>query len=241
MRRKRKRTRLKPAPILWLLLIANVTAGLLWSPITSIVRARVDGARPFDEPRIRLILEKLKGIPCAQVNPHEYESAVMSLPEVRTADLDRSVFGTALLRVSYRRAVARIRNTDNLALSIDGVLFPTNEPADEKLPFLELPKDRPRVLATIASPWRPVAIADLAVKAREMWPTDPLLIQVDERGSVCLNISTGRVILGSATDLDKKLGVLRERLSQNPRELQEVEELNLTAPELPSVVRKKSQ
>jgi cell division septal protein FtsQ len=240
MRSKRKRTTWRPGPLLWLLLIANVTAGLLFSPITSVTRARVDGAKPFDQERIANILSGIQGVPCAQVSPREVESLVLSLPEVRSAELTRNLFGSALLSVRYRRPILRVRNTNNLALTIDGVLYPANELGDD-LPLLELPPGEPHVLATIAAPWRPVAVANLAIRAKESWPGEPIIIQVDTRGSVCLNIGTGRVVLGSPTDLDKKLEVLHERLQRNPNELQEVAELNLTAPENPSVVRKKSQ
>ncbi|HEY0867424.1 MAG TPA: hypothetical protein VGE01_08600 [Fimbriimonas sp.] len=240
MRQKRKRTRVRLGPFLWLLLVVNTAAGLLFSPITSIARVWVDGAKPFDQPRLSRILGGLQGVPCALVKPREVESAVMSLPEVRSAELTRNIFGSARLTVRYRRPVARVRNTDNLALTIDGVLYPANE-LPEELPILELPRGEPHVYATIAAPWRSVAIADLAVRARESWPKEPLLIQVDDRGSVCLNIGTGRVVLGSPTDLGKKLGILQERLEKNPAELSNVAEINLTAPENPSIIRKKSQ
>lgn len=240
MRRKRKVTRLRPAPILWLLFLGSTGIGLAYSPITSVVRARVDGARPFDEPRLRDILAKLQGIPGARINAKQVETEVLRLPEVRSAELTRNIFGSALLKVRYRRPIARVKNTGNVALTIDGVLYPANELGDD-LPVVSLPPGEPKVMLTFAGNWQPVALAKLTARAREMWPGQRLEIALDDRGSVCLNMEDGRVVLGSPNDYEKKLDILEERLRRNPGELRNVVELNLTAPENPTVVRKKTK
>jgi cell division protein FtsQ len=221
-----------------LLLIGNLIAGALYSPVTSLRKVRVEGAGEFDQLRLQRLLASLKDVPCAQVNARNIESLALDLPEARSAELTRNPFGSGLLKIRYKRPVARRFNGGNLALTADGVLYSADR-LPEDLPTFNLPTDEPVPALALAANWQPARIAELAMAAREMAPQNAIRIDLNPSGVVCLNMGSGRVVLGSTDNLEKKLQVLRERLEQNPMELSEVESLILTSPDNPSVVRKK--
>jgi cell division septal protein FtsQ len=238
MRKKPKRS-IRPAPVLWLLLVVNLLAGLLFSRITSIVHVRTVGVKEFDKARIEGILAKLKDVPCMRIDSRVVEGEVMASPDVDRAEFTRNLFGNALLNVQYRTPVAKLADVDGEALSVDGVLYQASEiPLD--LPTLQLPDGGPPTLAAFAGNWQPQRLASLSVYARQHYPRIESKIEVNRRGVVCLNIGSGRVILGSCDDLDVKLKTLESRLQRNPQELDQVKELNLTSPSVPAVVPKKS-
>ena len=239
MQKKRKKLSIRPAPILWLLLVINVPAGLLYSRITSVVHIRTEGVRPFDRDRVEVILTKVQDIPCSKIDARDIESRVMSLAEVDKAEFTRNIFGNALLTVSYRHATAKLEGTDNVVLSEDGVLYSATE-FSEDIPTVKLPLGGPPALLTIAGNWRPESISELAVYARTHYPRADVKIVVDDRGSVCLNIGSGRVILGSCDDLQVKLKALEAQLQTNPQLLEQVQELNLMTPSAPALVSKKT-
>jgi hypothetical protein len=219
-------------------LAINVAAGLCYSHVTSIVHARTVGVKAFDKARIESILAKLQDIPCMRVDSRLVEGEVMSIPDVDKAEFTRNVFGNALLTVQYRTPVAKLAAIEGEALSIDGVLYHANElPPD--LPALQLPQGGPPTLVALEGNWQPQSLAALSVYARRHYPRMEAKIEVNRRGVVCLNIGSGRVVLGSCDDLDVKLKTLESRLQKNPQELDQVEELNLTSPSVPAIVPKK--
>lgn len=237
MRRKRKRS-LPWTPVLLLLAAANIAAGILWSPITSVTRTRVVGADPGDEARIRSILARFERRPALTVSPAEVETEVLEHAAVRSAVFQRSVIGRGLLTVTYRRGVARVRNTPSLVLSLDGVFFSAPSPPGD-LPWVEMPPGATDSNLTLFNTWAVTDVAQLAQEASVRWPDRAIGVQVDSRGSVCLNIDSGQVIFGSTDDLEKKLTLVAERLNANPDELNRIEALNLTSPDNPVIVPKR--
>ena len=238
MRKKRSRVRLRPAPFFWVFLVANVALGLTTSRITSIVHVRTEGVKAFDRERIEGILTKIQDIPCYKINAKSIESEVMQRPEVDRAEFTRNIFGNGLLTVEYRIPTAKLGGSDSVVLSNDGVLYVATE-FPEDVPTLQLPHGGPHALLTLAGNWQPESLAQLAVYARQHYPRIEVKIDIDDRGSVCLNIGSGRVVLGSCDDLQLKLKTLESRLLSNPQELDQVEELNLTSPSAPATVPKK--
>jgi hypothetical protein len=142
------------------------------------------------------------------------------------------------LKVTYRRPVAKLLGHPGVALSDQGVFYKAAQ-IPSHLPQVQLPNDGPPTLLTIASNWQPQIMAKLAQDVLKLRVSDVIRIQVEEGGVVCLNMNSGRVILGSLENLDKKLSVLRDRLAANPNELSQVEDLILTAPDSPSFVPRK--
>ncbi len=240
MRRKRNRLRLRWKPILWLLFLTTLATGAWFSPATSLRSVRIEGAIPDDRERLKRIVAQLTSTPNVRIDPRITESAVLALPEAQSAVLTRSLFGSALLKVSYRTPVAKLLGHPNVALSDQGVFYKAARiPPD--LPQIQLPHDGPPTLLTLSSNWQPQTMAKLAKDVLKLRVSGVIRIQVEEGGVVCLNMSSGRVILGSLDDLDKKLSVLHERLVANPDELSEIEDLVLTAPNNPSFVPRKEK
>ncbi|MEZ0325038.1 MAG: cell division protein FtsQ/DivIB [Fimbriimonas sp.] len=238
MRRKRKRFSLRPKPILRLLLVLAIAAGIWFSPITSIRSVRIEGAIPSDQERLERIAKRLEGIPNIRIDPRITESEVLKLPEAQWATLTRSLFGSALLKVKYRTPVAKLLGHPGVALSNQGVFYKAAQ-IPKELPQIQLPSGGPPTLLTLSSNWQPKTMAKLAQDVLKLRVSDVIRIQVEEGGLVCLNMGSGRVILGSIDNLDEKLSVLRDRLAANPNELNEVEDLVLTSPKSPSFVPRK--
>ncbi len=250
MRRKTKRRKSLPrvdiqwVPVLWFALILNTAAGLWFSPITALRKVRVVGALANDEGRIRAILERQRGIPFAKVSVPAVESWVLERPDSRSASLSGNIIGSGVLTVGYRRAVARFAGTRTLALSVDGVIYPSTEDLN-RLPSIVLPDNGLPLSMGLVAPWPATKIAKVAIEApgimRAATRTESLQIKFIESGDVCLNGGSGTVRLGSSENLDKKLSVLQNRLSRNPLELDQVKRLVLVVPERPAKAVAKGQ
>lgn len=237
MRQKRRRIRFRWGPILWVLLVANIVAGLCFSPLTAIRRVRVDGAPDWDAPRLIAIMNGLEGVPCAQVQRSKVESEVLSLPEVRSAHLSRNLFGSAVLQLGYRQAVARLRDHPNVGVSLEGVLYRSEHLAPD-LPSIKLDAARDRGTVGIAESWPVVAVARLAVESRELANGQPTWIELGKGSVLCLNMGTGQVNFGSCDDMDAKLAALKRLLSKDPTYLSKVQALNLAVASAPSAIPK---
>jgi cell division septal protein FtsQ len=236
---KRKRTRLKlrAKPFLWIFLALNVYLGVTRSGLTSIRRVRVEGAEAWDEKRIEDVMQMVRDVPCLQINPHEVESAVMAEPDVRSASLARSIFGSAVLHVSYRKPVARMGVSRRLALSSDGEIYAAHELPD-RLPSVYAPQAVLTPNLSLVGLWEPQRIAFLAEQSENLLSNQQHRILITEPGQVILYIGQGRVVLGNCESLDRKVQVLRDRLNRNSTELSQIAELDLTAPDRPAIRRK---
>jgi len=223
----------KPATILWVLLVVNVVLGLLYSRITAIRKVRVEGAYSWDQPRLEKIAQGLKGIPCAQINPNRVGSDVMADPDVYGVDLDRNLFGSAVIRLSYRNPVAMLADEKGVAITIDGLEYPS-EHLDPALPKIKLQATDVKPDMTLAGPLNLAAIAKLVAKSEEIAGGLPISVEVGDGREVCLNIGTGRVKLGSSDGLDAKMSLLKDQLKKDPNMFSRVEEINLTVPSVPT-------
>src|SRR4051794_12816207 len=101
MARRRRRRRLKAGAVLWLLVIVNVTAGLLFSPATSLTQIRVKGAQGSDFARITKELQWLKDKPRLTINTPSVEEQILRRPDVRSANLSCNIFGSELKLAYY--------------------------------------------------------------------------------------------------------------------------------------------
>lgn len=216
---------------------SNACLGLCFSPLTAIRHVRVEGARPQDRARIESMLQTLHGIPALRVSPEALESRVLDAPFVRDATLSRSIFGSALLNVAYRTAVAHFDGSNKLALSDEGVIYAENDPV-EGLPVLDVPGSALQPNLALEGFWEPQRVAFIAVQARKLNASDKERILITQPGRVILYIGQGRVVLGNCEGLEEKFQALRDRLSRNPFELSQIAELDLTLPERPAVRQK---
>ncbi|HTQ12017.1 MAG TPA: FtsQ-type POTRA domain-containing protein, partial [Fimbriimonadaceae bacterium] len=226
-----------PGPILLIGILFVFVAGMLYSPLTSLSHVQIVGARSVDQATIESILGDLNGIPWIKVSGRSVEARVMRIEAVDHATYSQNVFGRGRLVVSYRVPVARIRSGKPVGLDATGVMFMTDQlPPD--LPVVTRPESANDLPVTIVSGFPSAVVAGLAVKARDMAPHEKLSIWFDQEGSLCLNMGTGLVILGSSDDLDAKLHSLKEILDGQPGLLANLESLNLTDPSRPVMKNK---
>lgn len=236
---KRKRVRLRARPFLWLAIVSNVLAGLFFSPLTAIRHVRVEGARPRDRARIEELLQSLSGVPALRVSAQGLESKILEAPFVSDATLSRTIFGSGLLHVEYRTAVARFDHSKRLALSDKGVIYAEDSLAGN-LPILDVPQKELQPDLSLEGFWEPQRVAYIAQQARIIDAVRKERILITQPGRVILYIGQGRVVLGNCEGLEEKFQALRDRLSRNPFELSQIAELDLTLPDRPAVRQKGS-
>lgn len=235
MRRRTKRTRLRPRPFIVLGLAVNLLAGAAYSPVTAVRRVRVEGAPQADAERLTRLLQSLRNVPCARVNPRILESRALENPELRSASLSRNLFGSAVLRVARRVPVARMDPQLGAGLTEDGVVYPSSVSL-EGLPTVRLPESVPGVVLALGNAWRATDVARLAVLVRDVPSPKPVGIDVQSGGRVCLNIGTGRVDLGDFDKLDEKVDRLVAILRERPDLFDTVAKLSLVVLENPVYV-----
>jgi len=243
MARKRKRktrSRSQPKPklraVLWVLLLANIAAGVVWSPVTSIRKVRVTGARDDDRQRLAGVLAALRDVPCARVDRPLIETGVLAESDVRSAVLRRNPFGRATLRVGYRRPVARLEALPEVLLSNEGVLYKARRAATG-LPLLRLPREALEPSATLAGLWEPGRVSELCARASEFGPAEKTVVDVESTGRLCLNMGSGaRIEFGSSEQLGDKFDEVHRILRTHPTLLEEGFGVNVTAPSKPVVV-----
>lgn len=243
-RRNRSGQRRHAAPLrihfhpwmVWAAFVATVVAGVVWSPITAVRAVRVVGARPEDRAAIKSALQLLSGVPCAVVPVRRVESLVQSSDGVRKATLARNPFGSALLRVEPHVPVARLDPRRPIYLSREGTVF-TMRASAGRLPLVRAPMVAQNANLTLVGAWQPLQVADLCARVPRDLTARRLLIEVDRRGVVTLRPEgMCRIILGSPTDLLRKLERLGEIMKTRPAFLATIKELNLTAPDNPVYV-----
>lgn len=239
-KRKRKRTRIKPEPILVLAVVVVFVTGILYSPLTSLSKATVKGARPSDRADIDSILATLNKIPLIMVNPRWVETRVQRIEAVDHAAYSQNIFGRGHLEVFYRTPVARVRGNAPLGLDANGVMFETDSLPDT-LPLVIRPDNARDLPLSIAGGFLATDVAQLAQKAHLQYPQEKLIIWFNKAGSLCLNMGTSLVVLGSSDDLDHKLQSLKDILDQQPGLLAKVESINMTDPTHPAKTYKKQR
>ena len=220
--------------VLVALLLANLAVGAWLSPITSIRTLRIEGVSEARRGTYVRYAQLLQGRPALNVSPREFESTVLKDPAVENASFRRSPFGSANLRVFYRRHIARITGSRGTVLSSDGVLFKVDV-ANLNIPTLELHPSSLGPSLTLLGPWPGKDIARLIQGLPPKLSEKGLKVVVDSEGTVCLNITqAARIVWGSADRLEEKLKALESLLSERPNLLENVKELNLTEPSRPA-------
>jgi hypothetical protein len=216
--------------VLWTLAILNVAAGLAFSPVTGASLVRVVGAEEFDKQRLSRLLGALRDVPCVRVNGYAVESAVLDLPEAKSAVLSRNVFRRAVLEVTYRTPAARIFGRPGVALSSEGVVYRSQKPLNN-YPLLKAPARIQAPGLAFCAGLTGKSLAYVCEKVRQMDQMQGATVEVDSKGSVYLHNGFGtRVVLGPSERMDEKLGKLAEILRERPEILRQAKELNLISP-----------
>lgn len=233
----RRRRTIRWKPVFWVLLIPNLIAGAAFSVVTRVRHVAIEGAAPHDRVRLAQIVAQMQDKPVLRQDFRNLEWQVLQAPDVYSAQLSVNPFGFAALKVKYRQPEIRLEDRENVVVDKEGVMYALPaESMPKDLPTLKLDRGLPPTLLTVAGDWPMARIAQLAPKVRELSKDKGVRIEVDDRGALCLNMGTGRVVLGSTEDLDRKLAVLRQRMADDPGELDRIKELVLTQPDRPSVV-----
>jgi cell division septal protein FtsQ len=223
--------------ILLVVLILIVASGVMYSPMTSIVRVNVIGAEQFDRRHISAILAALQDVPYARLSPRLVESAVLETPEVHDAVFSRNIFGRAQLSVTYRKPVAKLVGDDLLCLSDEGVVYPDHQVAPG-LPLVQAPDSLRNPALTFAVEPPLVALSQVCAQLPSQVDKSQTVVLYNPDRGLCLNVGNGSstVVFGSADRLDEKLQKLSGLLQQSPDLFRQCLTVNLMAPENPAVV-----
>lgn len=235
MARKRRR-RLKAGFVLFVLLLASTTAGMLVSSATAVTKVRVVGAKPWDHERIEKALQPLKGVPVVKVVPERIETELLQLSAMRSAELSRNLFGRAVLKLEYREAVARLESPAGVGFDRTGELFSAPD-LDPELPVIVPPAAGWENELTVASSWPKRRIAELAEEVSGIFPGEGFTVTLDTPSGVCLNMRSGtRIEFGVPDDFPQKIDKLREIAGERSDLLTTLELLNLRVPENPTQI-----
>lgn len=235
--RRRKRFAVNWVAVLWVLALANLVAGTIWSPVTSVRKLRVTGATESDHARIEATAQTFRGVPAIQVDVPRFETLIQAHPPVARAQVRRNPFGRGLLEIVRRRPVAAIEGDAGELLAEDGVLYRGVGPA--RLPKVRLPGALRGPNAALMAAWEAGAIAELCARLATRLRDSSWTVEVDARGVINLRRPrSGRIVLGSSDRMDEKLAALERVLVDRPGFLARVQELNLTVPANPVYVPK---
>jgi hypothetical protein len=237
-RKPRRRWRLPPlAGSLWSLFGLNLVLGLFFSPLTAVRVLRVSGATDADKGRIQTVAQRLRNVPALRVDRAAVESDVLLLGDVRSVRLWANPFGRARMALVAHRPVAQLAQVDGQCLSAEGDVFPCPQPPPG-LPRVSLPAGAIRPRGSFFGAWPSGAVAGLCQKVASELPKGRWTVAVDGRGVLSFQAERGaRVVMGSTTDLGKKIERLKRLLGEEPELLETVRSVNLTAPDAPVVVR----
>jgi hypothetical protein len=238
MRRRRRKRALKWGPVLFVLLLGNVAAGLWLSPITAATSVAVIGADARDQAAIDQALQSLKKVPYLRAKPREVESQLQSsLGRLSRAELSSNIFGRGRLEVFYQEPVGQLEERPAIKLSKQGDLYADDRPF-EGLPTVRLPKEALQPNLTMGSTVELTLVSQLCQRVNDSDLGANIVVLVDSKGRLCLNIGGGGlVVLGSSEKLDEKFKRLEAYVEENPEGLKQIKELNLTAPEHPTFTR----
>ena len=76
--------RLRPAPFLWIAVVVNVALGFAYSPITSAVRVKIEGADDGDHVALAEAVQSLERQPCARADVVRVQSRILLNPAIES-------------------------------------------------------------------------------------------------------------------------------------------------------------
>lgn len=151
-----KRTPAIPAEALfWSLALLNITAGCLFSPITSLTKLNLTGVHPDAQPQVKEDMERLEGIPYALLHRGWVEDRLMTEGNGQGIKWKGNIFGRASIELVEREAVARIASKglpDDLVTDGDGRFYRSPQPHSD-LPLLLPPERLSEATGMILSSW----------------------------------------------------------------------------------------
>lgn len=227
-------------PILWLLLIANVTLGFAFSPITSATKIKVTGAQPSDHERITKALEGLKDSPALRSTRLKVLADLYRRPDVYDAELTQNIFGRGQLAMTYDLPVAVLASNANVVLTETGTLtgMPDIPPG---LPKLRLFEGAAGHVGAYSGRWQQREVADVCRRVLTSG-LDKTKVSVAASGNVRLQLISGATVkLGAPEYLAAKFEKLSRALEMKPDAFTAGQELNLVVPDKPAFGKAEEQ
>lgn len=229
-----RRKRVNWGPVLVLLTVGNIFAGLAYSPITSATRVRIEGAYATDQARIAEAVQLVRRKPALRGGAATMVEQIYRRPDVRDVSFRQNLFRRGLVKIRYFAPVAQVADMPRTILTAQGSICQTQEPIDS-LPRLSWSSGGPTPTATLVERIESRKVADVCSRAATL-KIPALEIVVLDNGGVCLNSGkTGRVLLGPPDNLDEKFETLDRILASQPTVLAESKEVVLIVPEKPMV------
>lgn len=236
--RKSRTVSIPWTPILTVALIANLIAGLYYSPLTAVTKVRLMDVLPESEPAIRRALNEIKGKPALQINPNNVASLALYDTAFDDVRFESNPFGRGVVSVRYRTPVARFSGIPNVFIADDGSVFESKATFPD-LPLVQVPESFREPEGSIQSriPWG--ALAYLAREVSTISRPGTRTIRIAESGRISLGIDGAEIECGMAVDLERKVSNLRRLLEADPELLRQVTHLNLIAPDKPAAKLRK--
>lgn len=235
-----KKKQPKPFPWaawLWVVALANIAAGLLLSPATSIQQIRIEGANASQARTIREVFEKSKGVPLLRVNLAKIAAELESYGDIERVKISANIFRRCVVKVTPRKAVAIVAQQPALFLDESGVLFlPSEKPAD--VVTLVLPPGSTRPALNLFGNWSARDYAFLCREIKKTLPKRGWVVAESRSGEVSLRGKfKATVVLGNLKEIEPKLKKLKSIVEEEEDILDTVEIINLSVPEQPAVKR----
>jgi cell division septal protein FtsQ len=224
--------------VLAVLVIAALV--VLASPIFSVKRINVVGARYTDPQQLAPILDDFNGDPILTVDPKKIEAEVEALPWVRRAEIDVAFPRTITIRIAEREPAATYRGIDGRWRIIDRtarvIAIESGQPSD----FLPVAGAGPDLEPGETAGAMIATLAELAEVIGDLPQLDALVVRLEADGTdlTMTLLSPGgtgvQVVLGTASQLRNKLSVLLTLLDDPELNLDETLQINLTDPAKPA-------
>ena len=244
-KRLRSRRRLNWGPILAALLTVNIMLAGFSSKLTCIRTINLEGVRNSERLRLERLANDIKGIPALKVDPRVVESPFMNETRIQNADFRRNVFGVGRLILVYRKAVASITGCKHTFIDESGVIF-TDPEEKSAMPSILLQDQIKVTVMALCGVTNYKHVAELVGIVRASFPetlsgANPVEIEVQETGGLCLNMNSGIVILGTNENMTQKVEKLKQVFQENPDIFIENISINMMNPNNPQKTKRKKE
>lgn len=212
-RRKKRRAPAVPAEALfWGLALFNITAGCLFSPITSLTKLTLSGVHPDAQERVKKDMERLEGIPYALLHRGWVEDRLLVEGGAEGISWKGNIFGRASIQLRERTAVARVFHEgmpDDLVIDRDGRFFRSAAPP-VGLPLLVSPSRLTEATGMILSSWEAATAGRFL---SELQGLPGLEVSVSEDSSFSVKRGEEWVQLGALASIEEAVEAVKGSLS----------------------------
>lgn len=220
--------------IVWVLLFVNIGMGMAFSPITAPVKVMVEGARGGDMAGFEKILGETVETPWMRVDRFKVAYEMSEPTHIAKVVYEPNVFGRATLKVEYEEPVAELGEGSGMFLSKDGEVF--LDELGAKAQIVQLPEDFLQTSGCVIGLWPKGGVIETIDLMDQTLPQMDYRLEVDDRSVLSLEYQDGpRVVLGTSALLKKKIEALAIIIAEEPETFEKAEEINLTAPDRPTV------